>query len=447
MLSLYLIVIATVFLILTVLVTGIYIMTKRYIRATLWGLQGLIFIILSGWLGNGISSLVTLKLPEEYVDLFVKANRPQAAMTYGVVALLIVLVGMIVMFNAVRNAYKMNSEDKKRSQAGLSRLSLKEEWGFISTTVFKNVMTIPGYILFAFFVVVPIVVTILIAFTNLKAQVITSGKEAWSLQTIQDFFSNPYWYGAFGDIVLWTILWTLGATIVPIVIGLLLAITINQKDFKGKKIFRPILLLPWAVPAFFTLLIWKSMLQPNGTFNVFFLEGILHLPIRDESGAVLQAFNIQANPWYARFALIMVQGWLGFAYVFITTTGVLQSISADLYEAARIDGASRFQQFNKITKPLLLIATLPVLVGQFVFNFNNFGAIWLLTQGGPAVANSSAGSTDILISYVFKLVFNDPKTSNFAMASWIVLIMSIILISISAFVLLRNRSFSKESGI
>lgn len=443
----YSIIIIALFLIATVVTSGIYISTKRYIRAGIWAVLGLLFIVISFWLGSGVNSLVTLKVPEEYVDLFVKANRPQAAITYGVVSVFIIVTGMLVMKSGVQNAIRMKRADKERQQQKLKRLSLKEEWGFISTTVFKNSMTIPGYILFGLFVVVPIVVTLLIAFTNLKAQVITSGKETWSFQTIQDFFSNPFWYGSFGNIIIWTIIWTLGATIVPITLGLLLALTINQKDFRGKKFFRPILLLPWAVPAFFTLLIWKSMLQPNGAFNVFFLEGLLHLPIRDESGNILQTFNIQANPTYAKIALIMVQGWLGFAYVFITTTGVLQSISADLYEAAKIDGASRLQQFNSITRPLLLIATLPVVVGQFVFNFNNFGAIWLLTQGGPAVANSSSGSTDILISYIFKLVFNDPKTSNFAMASWIVLIMSVILISVSAIVLKQSQSFEKESGI
>lgn len=443
----YSIIILAIFLILTVLTSGIYVLTKRYIRATLWGIQGLVFTVMSFWLGAGVNSLITIKLPEEYVSLFVKANRPQAAITYGVVSLFIIIIGIVIMLNGVQSARKMKLADKKRIEQGARKLSLKEEWGLISGTVFKNAMTIPGYILFCMFVVVPIVVTILIAFTNLKAQVITSNKGAWSLQTIQEFFTNPFWYESFGNIMLWTVIWTLGATILPIFIGLLLAITINQKDFKGKKLFRPILLLPWAVPAFFTLLIWKSMLQPNGAFNVFFLEGFLHLPIRDESGTVLQAFNIQSSAWYARAALIMVQGWLGFAYVFITTTGVLQSISPDLYEAARIDGATRFQQFHNITRPLLLIATLPVLVGQFVFNFNNFGAIWLLTQGGPAVANASAGSTDILISYIFKLVFNDPKTSNFAMASWIVLIMSVILISISAIILKRSQSFAKESDI
>ncbi|MGL6248041.1 MAG: ABC transporter permease subunit, partial [Culicoidibacterales bacterium] len=150
----------------------------------------------------------------------------------------------------------------------------------------------------------------------------------------------------------------------------------------------------------------------------------------------------KTDPFWTKVAVIMIQTWLGFPYIFVMVTGVLQSIPGDLYEAANIDGASGWQQFMKITLPMILFATAPVLIGQFTFNFNNFSLIYLFNAGGPGNIGGGAGSTDILISWIYKLTTSG--TPQYAVAAAVTLLISSFTILVAYLAFKRSNAFGRE---
>ena len=146
------------------------------------------------------------------------------------------------------------------------------------------------------------------------------------------------------------------------------------------------------------------------------------------------------DPFWAKIALIMIQTWLGFPFIFAMTTGILQSIPGELYEAATVDGATAWQQFRKITLPLVLYATAPILITQYTFNFNNFSIIYLFNGGYPAVAGQDAGGTDILISWIYKLTMTSAQYGKAALT----MILSLIVITVALWQFKRTKSFQEE---
>ena len=163
------------------------------------------------------------------------------------------------------------------------------------------------------------------------------------------------------------------------------------------------------------------------------------------NNVILPMLGLSEVPWltdanFTRLALLMVQGWLGFPYIFIVTTGVLQSIPEELYEAATIDGATAIQKFKNITLPLVLYSMAPILITQYTFNFNNFNIIYLFNAGGPAVPNSTAGGTDILVSWIYKLTM---QSGQYALAAALTLLLSIFVIGIAIWQFRRTKSFKE----
>jgi len=195
----------------------------------------------------------------------------------------------------------------------------------------------------------------------------------------------------FIKIFIWTVVFATMSVATTFLLGLGLASTLNDPRMKGQRLYRSLLLLPYAVPGFISLLVW------SGFFNKDF--GL----INSLTGLDIGWFT---STFWARTAVVLTNLWMGFPYMFIVCTGALQAIPSDLKEAAAIDGASGFTQFRKITFPLLLVTVAPLLVATFAFNFNNYNAIALLTEGAPfAPDNPAAGGTDILISYTMRLAF------------------------------------------
>jgi arabinogalactan oligomer/maltooligosaccharide transport system permease protein len=218
-----------------------------------------------------------------------------------------------------------------------------------------------------------------------------SWQESVGLSNYERIFTDPRISQDFLSIFVWTVVFATLSVLTTFALGLFLAITFNDPRVRGQKYYRALLILPYAVPGFISLLIWSSF------FNTDF--GL----INELTGLSVDWFG---NTTMARVALVLTNLWMGFPYMFLVCTGALQAIPADLKEAASIDGASGFYGFRKITFPLLLVAVAPLLVATFAFNFNNFNAIQLLTEGGPFdPANPTAGGTDILITYTIRLAF------------------------------------------
>ena len=174
-----------------------------------------------------------------------------------------------------------------------------------------------------------------------------------------------------------------------------------------------------------------------GAINVQVIPFLNHfLPVH------IPQISWMTDPFWTKVALIMIQGWLGFPYIYVLVTGILQSISDDLYEAATIDGATPVQKFNHITLPAILAVAAPTFVTQYTFNFNNFSIIYLFNNGGPGDVGGGAGNSDILISWIYKLTTGN--TPQYGLASAITLIISAIVIAVSLFVFKRSHAFDMD---
>lgn len=260
-------------------------------------------------------------------------------------------------------------------------------------------------------------------FTSVEGKTLQPGFTVQiGFQNFFEIIKNPQITRPFFRVFSWTFLWAFLAVTTTFILGLALAILLNDPYLKIRYFYRTILVVPYAIPGFISILIWAGML--NTDFGV-----VNHLLQN------LFAFKIPwfQHPIWAKVALVLVNLWLGYPYMMIVCLGALQSIPRELYEAAHIDGADSWQRFRKITFPLLLISIAPLLIGSFAFNFNNFTVIYLLTEGRPPIpgAQTLAGATDILITYTYKLAFGGAG-ARYGFAAAISLIIFVIIGTISA---------------
>ena len=235
-----------------------------------------------------------------------------------------------------------------------------------------------------------------------------------------DVLSNPVIRASFLKILLWNFAFAFGVVAITFALGLLVAMVLNYQGLRGQRIYRSLIILPYAMPSIAMLLVWRDMF--NTDFGL--INRLFHLHV-----------NWFGDPWTAKFAVLLVQLWLGYNYMFLVCTGALQSISADLTEAAQVDGAKPFYAFRTITFPLLLVALAPLLISSFAFNFNNFGGIYLVSEGNPFPPdNPQAGGTDILITYTYRLAFGGGGAQyGFAAAISVFIFLIVAVVSIIGF--------------
>lgn len=202
--------------------------------------------------------------------------------------------------------------------------------------------------------------------------------------------------GVFLRVFVWTLVWSAASVFFALCIGMFFAMILNRKDLSGRNFYRTLLIVPWAMPSFITVLMWGGLMDSRfGALNRFL--GVLHV----------SPIDWLTEPSWARVSVVMVNVWLTFPFMMSIILGALQSIPGDMYEAAAIDGARKTTIFWKLTVPSLRNAMIPVIITSFAFAFNNFIGIYLLTRGGPPMPNGGgAGATDILVSYTFKLGFD-----------------------------------------
>ncbi len=241
---------------------------------------------------------------------------------------------------------------------------------------------------------IPILYTIYIAFTNYNINHMEDYKLI-GFENFKQILTGPL-KPIFLPVFLWTLLFATILTVGNYFIGLFIAMLLNNPHMKEKGFYKGLFIIPWALPATIAILSWQGLLnQDYGYINLILRK--LHI--------------INENiPWlteavYARIGIIMVSLWLGFPYMMNVCLGALAAIPDTYYEAADIDGANGWQKFTKITLPSLASSSIPLLISSFSFNFNNFGAAYLITGGGPAKLDTTfAGQTDILASAAFKMV-------------------------------------------
>ena len=257
-------------------------------------------------------------------------------------------------------------------------------------------------------------------------------------KNFQTIFTDKELRGPLLGVLLWTFQFAILTVLSTFILGLVLALLLNDQRIRGLKIYRSILILPYAFPAFLSAYVWKGMYN---TDRGFINNSILHL---GEGNKI--AWLEQQGP--ARAAILIMNLWLGFPYMFLITTGALQSIPADLSESASIDGASAWQIFRLIKLPLLLVSLTPLLIASFAYNFNNFTVIYLLTGGGPILDPTlrvTTGATDILITFVYRIAFGGGVGANYGLASAFSILIFFIVGGISFFSFKRTRSLEEAT--
>jgi len=262
-------------------------------------------------------------------------------------------------------------------------------------------------------------------FVNDKGERVGVGFRTFSaFENYTRIFTDPRIQGPFFRIFLWTVAFSAISVFLTFAVGMLLSVILEQQDLRGRKLYRTLFILPYAVPGILSILILKGLFnQEFGAVNTL-LRGIFGF-----------APEWNTNPWGARAMILLVNLWLGYPYMMLICTGMLQSIPSTIYEASAIDGSNKVRDFFDLTLPLVLPPMIPILISAFAFNFNNFNLIYLLTAGGPQMVGGNAGETDLLVNYTYKIAFLDSGT-NYGLASAIATLL-FILVGFLAWINLR----------
>jgi len=406
---------------------------KQYLKGILYALYEIIFLLLLPGIISKLRGMVTLGDPKP--DLPVKLRDHSIFMLIdGVAVLALIFLFIAVYAISVRSAlneYRDYTIEKrfKSSKESMSRLMGK------AFPIFGLVPTV-GLILF--FVVVPLVFSASVAFTNYSspAHIPPNNTVDWvGFDNFTAMFGGEaIWTKALGRVALWTLCWAVLATFTCYFGGMIMAVVLIDNKIKIAPVFRSLFILPYAIPTVVSMLVWQNLLNGSfGTVNRTLMKlGLISTPIPWLS-----------NAWLAKFTVVLINLWAGFPYFMLLITGTMTAISKDVFEAAKIDGASRFQLFRTITLPLVLYQTTPLIIMSFTHNINNFGAIFFLTGGDPVVADSTtttAGGTDILVSWIYKLTVNLLKYNY---ASVLAIMIFIILAPFAIFQFRRTKSYKE----
>lgn len=289
---------------------------------------------------------------------------------------------------------------------------------------------LPALISIIIFTIIPIVYTVVIAFTDYTMY--SQGHIKFvGFANFIEVLTGPF-KEVFLPVFGWNIIFAVVSTAGTFFLGLIVAMAVNNPNIKEKSVYRAILIIPWALPATVAILSWQGLLNGSyGAINNLLLN--LHL--------ISNPIQWLTEPTWARVALIIVNIWLGFPYMMNVCLGALGAIPDSYYEAADVDGASKWLQFRKITLPSLAQISYPLLISSFAFNFNNFGSAFLITKGGPPrMATQFAGYTDILASVNYKL---STQFGRFEIASAISIIIFLILGTISYYQMKLSGQFEE----
>jgi len=244
------------------------------------------------------------------------------------------------------------------------------------------------------------------------------------LDNFERLITNDKIRGPFLRVFIWTFAHAFFTVFLTFWFGLFLAVILNARFMPGRGILRTLLLVPYAIPAFISVLVWKGLLNEQ--------LGVINKGIDSIFG--VNGPQWTSSPTWVKVGILLIQLWLGFPYMMLICTGALQSIPGDIYEAARVDGANVLQQFRFLTLPLLLVAVGPLLIASFAFNFNNFTIVELFNKGQPPISpDSPAGHSDILITYTYELAFGSGRGADYGFASTISIVIFLIVAVITFF--------------
>ena len=400
----------------------------------------LVFMFTNGF--HNLAMLVSLGSVEqqeywnEELQIFEYTQGDQSILLllYGLATLLLTGVMFWIWRGTLKSAYRAERLSKAGKHVNTFTEDLKE---LLDSNLYRLLMT-PSMFFITALTILPLIFMICMAFTNYSKignhLVLFDWVGLENFRTLFD--SNSVLGSTFWRVLGWTLVWAFFATFTNYFAGMILAVVINRKQTKWKGFWRFCFVLPCAVPMFVSLLIMRTMLQPEGAVNVLLRQlGLI------ADGASLPFFT---DPTWARVTVILINIWVGVPYTLLQLTGVLQNIPTDLYEAATVDGANSVQTFFKITLPYMFYVTTPYLIATFTSNVNNFNVIYLLSGGDPVTdLASTAGSTDLLVTWLYKLTI-DKQYYN---VGAVVGILTFIILAVGSLLTYRrSKSYREEGG-
>ena len=421
---------------------GQIIVLKQYIKGILLALIEVLVLLNTGTIVKAIEGLITLGEPKPHLPV-VERDNSTFMMLDGLIAVVVVIIIAIIYLYNILDARKTA---KIYLKTGILP-SRKNGLSAIGEKAFAYFALSPAFVMLAFFVVIPLVFAILIAFTNYSApnHIPPNNTVDWvGLETFREMLSLKQYSQGFARTAIWTFVWALLSTTTCYFGGMFLALALLDKRIKIAGFFRTIFILPYAIPGMISLFMWAILL--NGQFGpitrAFRELGIISWL---QKTGILQKDIIPwlSDPLLAKIMLILVNLWLGFPYFMLMITGIMTSMRQDIFEAALIDGASKFQQFKYITFPLLMYQTMPLFIMSFSYNMNNFAGVYFLTNGNPPdtiTTQSFAGTTDTLITWMYKLTL-DQRLYN--KASVVALIMFLVVAPFALYNFAQTKSFKE----
>ncbi len=350
---------------------------------------------------------------------------------YGVATIFITIAFVLIWRANLKSAYKAQCIAKSGKQPDSFGQDIKN---LFNKDLHKLLLTLPmaGILMFT---VLPLVFMILMAFTNYSK--IDSHLTIFNWVGLANFgkvlnFKDSIG-GTFWPVLGWTLIWAVLATFTNYILGMILAIVINRKNTKGKAFWRFCFVLSAAVPQFVSLLLMRTIFNDNGIVNT----------LLKNAGIITNSIPFWSNATLARVMVIVINLWVGIPFTMLQVTGVLQNIPTDLYEAAKVDGAGPVRTFFSITLPYMLFVTSPYLITTFTGNVNNFNVIFLLSGGNPTPVGSTAGKTDLLVTWLYKLTIDNQYYNLGAVIG----IMTFVVMAVVSLITYHNTgSYKNEEG-
>ena len=413
--------------------------------------KGLAFLALEAayvyyMINSGITSIqnfITLGVNEQgevyneelCIYEYVAGDNSMLCLLYGVITIFLTIAVIFVMVSAGKSAYSV----QLRKELGKPIPKLKDDiYSLKQENLHKLMLAFPiaGVLTFT---IIPLVYMILIAFTSYDHGHQPPGNlfDWVGLENFKAMFAaGGKLAGTFWPVLGWTLTWAVFATVTCFFLGIGLALLINRKETKCKGLWRFMFILSIAVPQFVSLLSMRTIFNTNGPINVILRSiGVI---------GPTEAIPFFTDPILAKVTIICINIWIGVPFTLLQTTGILQNIPADLYEAAQIDGAGPLTIFRKITLPYIFFVMTPYLITTFTGNINNFNVIFLLSGGGPdTMTYYYAGKTDLLVTWLYRLTITQ---KDYNLGAVIGILTFVVLATVSLITYRRTGSYKDEGA-
>jgi arabinogalactan oligomer/maltooligosaccharide transport system permease protein len=387
---------------------------------------GIFYFIYRG--ASDFIGFFTLGTKETDAWFGIEGDNSVVMLLMGILSIAAIILLLSCYFSNIKDTYKTQIRVEQGGKPFTFRDDIKE---FMDKKFYKTALFFPilGVLVFS---ILPIIFMIAVAFTNYGGNIVPPKLVDWvGLENFIQLATLSKFAPTFGRILSWNLLWAVSSTLLNYFAGLGLALLLNKSCVKGKIIWRSFPVLAYAIPGFITLLGFRFMFSYGGPVNQI---------ITDMGYRAIGFLDIDAK-WMARLIGLLVNAWISIPSIMLLSTGILANIDMNLMEAARIDGAKRWKQFTKIVLPFVLFSTTPVLIGQFIGNFNNFGIFFFLRGGLYMEGYFLASDTDLLINWLYNLSISN---NYYNIGAAISLIIFMITSLISLLVYVKSPSYREE---